>query len=36
VLFGLNGSRLGDGAADSPIVETRYQSVLYLGYGWTF
>ena len=36
VLFGLNGSRIGDGASDSPIVETRYQSVLYLGYGWTF
>lgn len=36
LLFGLIASRLGGGAADSPLVETRLQSVVYFGYGWSF
>jgi outer membrane protein len=36
VLFGIGVSRIGAGAADSPIVETRIQSVFYGGYGWSF
>jgi MipA family protein len=36
VLFGLNVSRIGAGASDSPIVETAIQAVVYTGYGWSF
>lgn len=36
LLFGAIASRLGDGAAGSPIVETRLQSLVYFGYGWSF
>jgi outer membrane protein len=36
VLFGAIASRLGSGAADSPIVETPWQGIIYTGYGWSF
>lgn len=36
LLFGVIASRLGDGAARSPIVETRLQGLVYFGYGWSF
>ncbi len=36
VLFGVNASRLGDGAAESPLVETRVQGIVYFGYGYSF
>ncbi len=36
LLFGAIGSRLGGGAADSPIVETSVQAIAYVGYGWSF
>ena len=35
VMFGVNVTRLGNGVARSPLVETRYANMLYLGYGWT-
>jgi outer membrane protein len=36
LLFGLIGNWLGDAAADSPIVETRFQPIAYVGYGINF
>lgn len=36
LLFGMIGNWLGDAAADSPIVETRFQPIAYLGYGVNF
>jgi outer membrane protein len=36
VLFGVVGNWLGDEAAESPIVETRFQPIAYLGYGVNF
>jgi outer membrane protein len=36
VLFGAIASRLGSGAADSPIVETPWQAIVYTGFGWSF
>lgn len=36
LLFGLMATRLGDAQANSPITETRFQPLAYLGYGWTF
>ena len=36
VLFGVIASRLGNGAAASPIVETSWQAIVYTGYGWSF
>jgi outer membrane protein len=36
ILFGAIASRLGSGAADSPIVETPWQAIFYTGYGWSF
>ncbi|MCW5625486.1 MAG: MipA/OmpV family protein [Burkholderiales bacterium] len=36
VMFGVSTSYLGDGAGESPIVETRVQNVIYVGYGITF
>jgi MipA family protein len=36
VLFGFVGNWLGDDAAESPIVETRFQPIAYLGYGVNF
>lgn len=36
LLFGLIGNWLGDAAAESPIVETRFQPIAYLGYGVNF
>lgn len=36
LLFGVIGNWLGDEAADSPIVETRFQPIAYLGYGINF
>lgn len=36
LLFGLTVSRLGSAAADSPIVETRNQPLIYGGYAWSF
>lgn len=35
-LFGAIATRLGDGAAHSPITETRLQGIVYVGYGWSF
>lgn len=35
VLFGAVGSVLGNEAANSPIAETRLQTILYLAYGWS-
>ena len=35
IMFGVNSTRLGKSAADSPIVEVRRANVYYLGYGWT-
>jgi len=36
VLFGFVGNWLGDQAAESPIVETRFQPIAYVGYGVNF
>lgn len=36
LLFGFVGNWLGDQAADSPIVETRFQPIAYVGYGVNF
>lgn len=36
LLFGLMLTRLGRAASDSPIVETRYQPLIYGGYAWSF
>lgn len=36
LLFGVIGNWLGSEAADSPIVETRFQPIAYLGYGINF
>lgn len=36
VLFGLTLTRLGNTTADSPIVETRIQPLIYGGYAWHF
>src|SRR5258708_23445850 len=34
ILFGYDVTRLGDSAANSPIVERRVGNLFYLGYGW--
>jgi len=36
LLFGAIGNWLGDSAAQSPIVETRFQPIAYVGYGINF
>lgn len=36
LLFGMTVTRLGDTTANSPIVETRYQPLIYGGYAWQF
>jgi outer membrane protein len=36
ILFGVIGSWLNDAVADSPIVETRFQPVVYVGFGVNF
>ncbi len=36
LLFGAIGNWLGDAAAQSPIVETRFQPIVYAGYGINF
>jgi outer membrane protein len=36
LLFGAIGNWLGNAAADSPIVETRFQPIAYVGYGINF
>lgn len=36
ILFGAIGNWLGDEAAQSPIVETRFQPIAYVGYGINF
>jgi outer membrane protein len=36
LLFGVVGNWLGDEAAESPIVETRFQPIAYVGYGVNF
>jgi len=36
LLFGAIGNWLGSGAAESPIVETRFQPIAYVGYGINF
>jgi len=36
ILFGAIMSRLGSSPADSPIVETPWQGIVYTGYGWSF
>lgn len=36
LLFGMTLTRLGDTTANSPIVETRYQPLVYGGYAWRF
>ena len=34
LIFGVNSTRLGGSAANSPIVETRQATIYYVGYGW--
>jgi outer membrane scaffolding protein for murein synthesis (MipA/OmpV family) len=36
LLFGAVLNRIGEAAADSPIVETPWQGVVYTGLGWSF
>lgn len=36
LLFGLMVTRLGNEQADSPIVETRIQPLMYIGYAWAY
>lgn len=36
ILFGFNASVLGRAPADSPITETRLQTIVYTGFGWSF
>lgn len=36
ILFGINASVLGKAPADSPITETRLQTIVYSGFGWSF
>lgn len=36
ILFGFSSSLLGQAPADSPITETRLQTIVYSGFGWSF